>query len=284
VTNSGAAALFGSDYTNQVDTRAAGIEWRRSPRSAFTWRLAYESERPLLVKATSLSRRFAPTLSAWELTGVRGDVRGTGGWVPTDASASRGLWSLSASAGSHHGRITVPFGPLADPFPGAPLPTRTVRPLAGRVQGLLQVTKPLGGDRALFLQSYVGLAGGRDLPPQGLVFAGGPWSAPGYDYLTFAARGLASQRVELRLPAPGPSIPLGRFGKSPPRLTLAPFVQALAVSSGLPDRPMVAGVYPSAGVGMLFFYDLLRADVARGLRDGHWRFSIDIDRSFWGML
>jgi hypothetical protein len=35
---------------------------------------------------------------------------------------------------------------------------------------------------------------------------------------------------------------------------------------------------------MLFFYDLLRADVARGLRNGTWRFSIDIDRSFWGIL
>jgi len=46
----------------------------------------------------------------------------------------------------------------------------------------------------------------------------------------------------------------------------------------------VSGVYPSAGVGMLFFYDLLRADVARGLRQGSWRFSIDIDRAFWGIL
>jgi hypothetical protein len=122
------------------------------------------------------------------------------------------------------------------------------------------------------------------VPPQWRLFAGGPWSAPGYDYLTFAARGLASQRVEVRVPVPGPSIPLGRFGTSPPRVTLAPFVQALAVTSGLPRRPTAAGVYPSAGMGVLFFYDLLRADVARGFRDGQWRFSIDIDRSFWGML
>jgi hypothetical protein len=56
------------------------------------------------------------------------------------------------------------------------------------------------------------------------------------------------------------------------------------VTSGLIDRPTAAGLYTSAGMGVLFFYDLLRADVARGLRDGQWRFSIDIDRSFWGML
>jgi hypothetical protein len=26
------------------------------------------------------------------------------------------------------------------------------------------------------------------------------------------------------------------------------------------------------------------ADVSRGLRNGQWRFAIDIDRAFWGML
>jgi hypothetical protein len=59
-------------------------------------------------------------------------------------------------------------------------------------------------------------------------------------------------------------------------VTLALFAQATVVGD--------AGVYPSAGVGMLFFYDLLRADIARGVRDGRWRFAIDIDRGFWGML
>jgi hypothetical protein len=93
-----------------------------------------------------------------------------------------------------------------------------------------------------------------------------------------------SQRVEFRTPVPAPSIPLRRFGKSPPRATLAPFVQALVVASDVVARPTAAGVYPSAGVSVLFFYDLLRADVARGVRDGAWRFSIDIDRSFWGIL
>jgi hypothetical protein len=61
-------------------------------------------------------------------------------------------------------------------------------------------------------------------------------------------------------------------------------VQVLAVTSGTPERRTVRGVYPSAGVGMLLFYDLLRVDAARGLRNGTWRFSIDIDRSFWGIL
>lgn len=284
VTNSGAAALFGSDYTNQVDTRAVGLEWRRSPRSAFTWRLAYEQDRPVTVEARSVSGNFAPTLDAWRLEGVRGEVRGTGGWVPADARARRGLWSVSASVASQHGRIEVPWSPLVDPAPGAAQPTRAVQPLVARAMALLQVTQPLGGDRVLFLQTQAGLAAGRDLPPQGLVFAGGPWSAPGYGYHQVGSRALLSQRLELRQPVPGPSIPLGRFGKSPPTITLAPFVQLLATASGTPERPTVSALYPSVGVGALFFYDLLRVDVARGMRDGRWRFALDIDRGFWGML
>lgn len=288
VTNSAAAALFGSDYTTQVDTRAAGVSWRRAPNSAFTWRVAYETERAVRTRATPLARSFAPSLAAWPLEGVRGEVRGTGGWVSADAMSRRGVWSVMADAGAQHGSFALIGGTLVDangdPLPGAVVPTRHVRPLVGRVQAQAQITQPLPHDRALVLHGVAGLAGGRDLPPQWLVMAGGPWSAPGYDWHRFGARALVSTRLEWRTPVPAPSIPIGRFGKSPPHMTLAPFVQALATSSGTAERPTMAGVYPSAGLGVLFFYDLLRVDVGRGLRHGAWRFAIDIDRSFWGML
>lgn len=276
VTNSMAAALFGSDYSTQVDTRAIGVLWRRRPTSAFTWRLAYENDRPLSVQASPLSGRFAPTRTAWDIEGVRADVQGIGGWVGADQRGARGQWSLQASAGAFEG-----FGPPSDDvFTIQPL----LRPLVARAQGLVQITKPLGGDRALFLQTFAGVAGGRDLPPQWLIFAGGPWSAPGYDFHAFASRAMLSQRLEFRQPVPAPSIPLKRWGKSPPHVTLAPFVQLLATAGGTPDRPTTAALRPSAGMGVLFFYDLVRADVARGLRDGRWRFAIDIDRGFWGIL
>ena len=277
VTNSMAAALFGSDYSTQVDTRAIGVLWRLRPTSAFTWRLAYESDRPLSVQASPVSGRFAPTGTAWDIEGVRADVQGTGGWVGADQRGARGQWSLQASAGAFEG-----FGPPSDDdlFTIQPL----LRPLVARAQGLVQFTKPLGGDRALFLQTFAGVAGGRDLPPQWLIFAGGPWSAPGYDFHAFASRAMLSQRLEFRQPVPAPSIPLKRWGKSPPHVTLAPFVQLLATAGGTPDRPTTAALRPSAGMGVLFFYDLVRADVARGLRDGRWRFAIDIDRGFWGIL
>ncbi len=45
----------------------------------------------------------------------------------------------------------------------------------------------------------------------------------------------------------------------------------------------VVGI-PSVGLGALSFFDLLRVDVARGLRDGRWTFSIDLSRDFWSIL
>lgn len=284
VTNSLAAALFSSDYTTQVDTRAAGIMWKRSPTSAFTWRVAAERDAPTFVHGSGATRTFAPTLRAWRLDGVRAEVTALGGWVPGDARSRRGLWQLSASTGRYHGTVDALRGPLDSIVPGDELMLRRVRPLVARAFGSLQVVQPLPRDWSIMLQSNIGVAGGRDLPPQWLIFAGGPWSAPGYPWHAMATRALVSQRIEFRAPVPAPSIPLGRFGKSPPHITVAPFAQLLAVAAGTPERPITSAVYPSAGVGVLFFYDLLRADVARGLRNGQWRFAIDIDRAFWGML
>jgi len=284
VTNSLAAGLFSSDYTTQVDTRAAGLLWKPSPTSAFAWRLAAERDEPLRVHGSGLTRTYAPTLDAWRMHGARLEMTASGGTVPAEPLARRYTWQLVTSAGGYRGTVIESIA-VGAPLPGFPT-TREVRvtPLVARFQAQLQITQPLPHDRALFLHTQVGAANGRDLPPQWLVFAGGPWSAPGYDWHAFGSRALLSQRIEFRTPVPAPSIPLRRFGKSPPHATLAPFVQALAVASGTAARPTVAGVYPSAGVSVLFFYDLLRADVARGLRDGGWRFSIDIDRTFWGIL
>jgi hypothetical protein len=42
--------------------------------------------------------------------------------------------------------------------------------------------------------------------------------------------------------------------------------------------------YPSAGVGIIGFFDLLRIDVARTLRGGRWMVSVDAAREFWKVL
>lgn len=279
LTNSLGALLLGSDYTLLVDTRAAGIEVRRSALDPFTLRVAYETDAPLVeINAKPLSGSFGPVLGAWSLRGVRAAVRGSGGWVPQSTGATRGVWTLDASVGAYSGRdstrayILLPVGP-------------DIHPLVVRANALLRLEKSLSGDRALMSLSSGAFAFGRDLAPQHLVFAGGPWSAPGYAYGQFATRAFASQRFEFHQPVPFFSIPLGSYGKAPAHVTLAPFVQAIATASGLRYYSSPAsGVYPSVGVGALFFFDLLRFDAARGLRDGTWRFAIDIDRGFWGVM
>jgi hypothetical protein len=43
-------------------------------------------------------------------------------------------------------------------------------------------------------------------------------------------------------------------------------------------------VYPSVGVALQPFYDLVRLQVDRGLRHGRWTFNVDVSRDFWGIL
>jgi hypothetical protein len=270
VTNSLASMLFASDYTTQTDMNAVGVTFRRGPLDPFTFRIAYEHDAPTHVTGRALARDFAATLPAWRLTGVRAEARGTGGWVANDERPASGRWSTMLSVGASEGRD--------------PLGTR-VQPIAARGYGTLTLERRIAGDRTLMSHTGIGVAGGRALPPQWLVFAGGPWSAPGYDFHAFRTRGYLSQRLEIRQPVPAPAIPLGRFGKAPGHVTLAPFVSAIATAGGIASvDTRASGVYPSAGVGVLFFFDLVRADVSRGLRDGAWRFAIDIDRGFWGIL
>lgn len=288
ITNSGAAALFGSDYTSQVDTWAAGLLVRRDARDPWTLRVAYEHDEPTSVVVKPLRGRFEPTLPAWTMRGVRAELRGSGGWVTGGTSSLRGMWSMNASVGAY-GRKSHLIYPPGDPMVhGGPFedpPRASQHPLVGRAIGSLTLLRSTSGDRTLVSQTLAGIAGGRALPPQWLVFAGGPWSAPGYDFHEFGTRGYVSQRLEIRQPVPAPAIPLGKFGKAPSHITLAPFVQALAMVKG--TNSVVyrgTGVFPSVGLGTLLFFDLVRADVARGLRNGQWRFSLDIDRGFWGIL
>jgi len=95
----------------------------------------------------------------------------------------------------------------------------------------------------------------------------------------------ASQRLEWRAPIPFPAVKLGRFGTTPRTATLAPFVHLAYI-----DDPVIIraskddGWYPSAGLGTLLLFDLLRVDVARGLRNGRWSLSVDVAQDFWRVM
>jgi hypothetical protein len=79
-------------------------------------------------------------------------------------------------------------------------------------------------------------------------------------------------------------IPLGRYGKVPGEIVLAPFtVLAWNDGDGRTGR-QVGGLRPAVGLGAIGLFNLLRVDVARGLRDGRWMFSVDVTRDFWRIL
>ena len=63
-------------------------------------------------------------------------------------------------------------------------------------------------------------------------------------------------------------------------------VQGVRATGGFMGRcpQSAAGFYPSVGIAALSFFDLLRIDFARGLKDGRWMFNIDVNRDFWSIL
>jgi hypothetical protein len=54
--------------------------------------------------------------------------------------------------------------------------------------------------------------------------------------------------------------------------------------NGQPLRLLPGGAYPAVGAGLLSFFDLVRFDVSRGLRDGRWLFAFDVNPEFWSIL
>jgi hypothetical protein len=144
------------------------------------------------------------------------------------------------------------------------------------------IEKPVG-DHRFVSRTTVAAVESRSavLPAQELVYLGGPVSGPGYRYHAFAAELGGTQHLEWRMRAPFIGIPLGRFGRAPPSMTLAPYAHTVFVAQPRNARP---GWYPSLGVGAYLFFDAVRLDAARGLRDGKWTFTIDVSPELWRVL
>jgi len=263
VRNSLAAQEFGSDYTEPYEARAAGVgaglgEWAGV---RLRTEVAWEDQRAVAVHATPSSGRFEPTIPASSLTGARMALMAE---RPLDDGplGTRLRWQAELRGGLWEGG------------------TRTLRASA-----TADADRALGGGRLVLRSSAAFLAG--PAVPQQLAYLGGPSSGPGYGYHALAGRVAVSQRVEWQMAAPFFGIPVGRFGRTPATMTLAPYMHVSAIGAPEPvagrvDRP--GGLYPAAGLGGLFFFDLLRVDVARGLRDGRWMLGVDVSRTLWGIF
>jgi hypothetical protein len=265
VRNSIAAQEFGSDYTDTYDVRAISLAWSLA---RLGWRpsveAAYERHDTLFVHARSATGTFEPTIPA---LAVR------------EASATLGLdrpTSLSFGGfelGAHFGLTGV----------------RVVRPSATEAKLLrpsmvADIEKPFGSNRVLLHTVAVGVLSHDSIPVQHLVFLGGPISGPGYEFHEFVGRAGVSQRLEWRFLAPFIPIPLARYGTAPGTITLAPFATAVWIDRSAAFKAPRQGWYPALGLGALTVFDVIRFDVARGLRHGRWTFSVDVGRDFWSVL
>ncbi len=266
VRNSIAAQEFGSDYLDLYDSQAislsgslAGLTWRPS------FDLAYERHAPLTVHASPASGAFEPTIPAQELHESRITLA-----LDRPTSLTWGGFEMAVRISASGIRRESSSNSFRGDF---------LRPSA-----TIDLQKPIGSTRFVSHTVAAGIFSGDTLPAQHLVYLGGPTTDPGYEFHEFVGRGGVSQRLEYQFLAPFVPIPLGRFGRTPATITLAPFATAVWIDRSAPFKPARQGWYPALGLGALTVFDVLRFDVARGLRHGRWTFSVDVGRDFWSVL
>ncbi|HEV2017805.1 MAG TPA: hypothetical protein VGQ98_05785 [Gemmatimonadaceae bacterium] len=265
VRNSIAAQEFGSDYTDTYDVRGASLTWSLA---RFGWRpslgAAYARHDPLFVHAGPATGTFEPTIPA---VGLR-EARATLG-LDKPTSLAFGGFEFGAHFALTGVRVIRP----------STIESKLLRPSL-----VVDLEKPFGSSRVLLHTIAAGVLSHDSIPAQHIVFLGGPTSGPGYDFHEFVSRAGVSQRLEWRFLAPFIPIPLGRYGKAPGAITLAPFATAVWIDRSAAFKAPRQGWYPAVGLGALTVFDVIRLDVARGLRGGRWTFSVDIGRDFWSVL
>jgi GGDEF domain-containing protein len=273
IVNSLAAQEFGSDYTDPFLVRAVGAGADYVAANGIRSRLtaSYEWQAPLSVRAGAVSGVFEPTVPAEELHASRVSIE-------IDRPPTMSFLGTELEV---HGELRATF-PYGSRFDGTSL-SREARTLRGAMSA--NIERPFGSNRLVTTTTlgFVAAPFRPNTPPQELIYLGGPTTGPGYDYHSIVSTRAFSEHIEFRVPAPFVPFSLGRFGRVPGRGSFAPFVHVIGATR---DGAITNGLYlyPSVGAGFLTPFDLLRMDVARGLRNGRWTFSIDVSRQFWSVL
>ena len=269
--NSFAAQEFADDLTDPFGVQAVGVGLEALGVKGYRFQLdgSLERQRPLAVRATPATGTFQPILPATPLRALRASL-----------TAERPT-SLSLFGTELRLRGELRATRISTDDASFPVPTSTV----GRAYASLSIERPFESGRLVLFTAGGAVGSTGPVPAQEWLYFGGPVSAPGYAFHELAAVAGVTQRVEWRTSIPAPSFSLGRFGRAPGQATLAPFAQATFARRAVDtDVAHPAGVYPSVGVALAPFFDLVRLEVARGLRHGEWRFNVDVSRDFWGVL
>ena len=263
--NSLASQEFGSDWTSPFQRRQLALRLDLPPMLERRWRLSVE---------VATERHSRVTVHA---TPARGEYEPTP-FIGTDRIERASMYARRATALSLLGTEVT--------LAGAVDVLRSVASSStlGRATLDLDIQRPIGRDR-LVLRTIAGGGTGSRIPVQYETWLGGPVTLPGAGYASLRGRAGVSQRVEWHHAVPGPTISLGRYGRVPGRITLAPFaVLAWTDARTTTGRSAAKGLHPAVGIAGIGLFDLLRVDVARGLRDKRWLFSVDLTRDFWRVL
>ena len=274
VMNTFAAQEFGSDYTDMFDARGSSLLIRGPVFASLipSFELVVERQSPVQINAKSVFGVVEPTApvdSAREVRSILAFERpnrvGIFGFeISGRLAAEFAAWDIGGCCLSRAGSL-------------------------GRASLSANFEKPVGSNR-LVLHTYAGTVRSTEVVPyQHLFLLGGTVTAPGYDFHSLVGSSAISQRMEFRFPVPFPSIPLGRYGKTPSSAPLAPYLNLAGIfGTNVPARAgaggNAGGWRPSVGIGFLPLFEMVRFDVARGLRNGRWTFSFDITRDLWSIL
>jgi hypothetical protein len=263
--NSIAAQEFGSDWTSPFTRRAVALRADLPPFGERRWRTGVE---------VAVERHSSAAVNASPSRGA---------YAPTPVVLADRFSRLSFSA-RRPTALSVFGTELAVTATLDAVRAQTAQITLGRGVIDVDLQRPIGRDRLVLRTIAAGVVGSR-IPTQYETWLGGPVTAPGAGFHALRGRAGVSQRIEWQHAVPGPSIPLGRYGKAPGRITLAPFaVLAWTDARTRSGLSVDRGYHPSIGVAGIGLFDLLRVDVARGIREKRWLFSVDVTRDFWRIL
>jgi hypothetical protein len=283
--NSIAAQEFASDYTDPYGVQGVGLGLDALGVAGFQLHLdaSLERQRPLAVRATPVYGHFEPLVPAAKLRATR---------ISLTAERPTALFLFGTEL-RLDGELRVSRLTTDDAL--YPIEAATV----GRAFISASIERPFDAGRLVLYTAGGAVGANAAIPAQEWLFFGGPISAPGYRFHELPAVVGVTQRVEWRMGVPAPALSLGRFGKVPGQATIAPFLQAtfarhptptpfaLPIPSGVIPGLVAfppTGVHPSVGIALSPMFDLLRLEVAKGLRHGSWQFNVDVSRDFWGIL
>lgn len=154
-----------------------------------------------------------------------------------------------------------------------------------RVRGRLQLRFPVGGTDVR-TRGWVGW-GSRELPARRSFVMGGRGDLVSEPYRRWGGRYAGFGVVEWRLPVPFPAVPLGTMVSTGDRIYVAPFIGLGAAGGSLADSVPWSpsdGVRAVAGLGIEWFHNLFRTDVAVSLRDPRFGVTVDVSRALWSIL